>query len=160
MAKPSSHANMSPRIANRRALHEYHILDKLETGIELTGSEVKSIRQAQVQLGQGFVRVEANGSLMLHAVDIAQYQHAGGANGHETTRPRKLLAHKREIQRLIGQTAIKGTTLVPLAMYFKRGYVKVEVAVVQGKQAHDKRQTIKERDADRDIRRALTRKVL
>jgi SsrA-binding protein len=150
-----------PRIANRKAFHDYHVLEKLECGIQLTGSEVKSVRDAKVQLGQGFARVEPGGALMLYSVDIAVYSHASSAGSHEPQRPRKLLAHKRQIVRLATETSVKGTTLVPLSMYFnERGIAKVEIGLVQGKRTHDKRESLKARDADRDIRRAMTRKTI
>ncbi len=162
MAKrPKQKKDLSPRIVNRRARHDYHVVESLEVGIQLTGSEVKSIRNGQVSLAEGFARVDPNRmELFLLGVNIAHYTHAGPKTGHEPTRPRKLLAHKRQIASLLGQTANKGTTLVPLTMYFVRGKVKVELGVVRGKQSHDKRQDIKKRDADRDIRRAMTKKVI
>ncbi len=152
---------LAPRIENRKARHEYHIVDRIEVGIVLQGSEVKSIRHAEVSLGEGFARIEPNTMEMwLYNVNIAPYRQAMGNNGHEPTRPRKLLAHRREIDKLFAQITTKGTTLVPLAMYFVRGKVKLEIGVGQGKQAHDKRQDIKARTADRDMRRAMTRKFL
>lgn len=158
MAKKND--NLSPRIVNRRALHDYHITEKLETGIVLTGSEVKSIRNAQVSLAEGYARVDpATMELYLHNVDIALYPHAG-VNQHAPKAPRKLLAHRREIEKLLGATTAKGTTLVPLAMYFKNGRVKVEIGVGVGKRAYDKRQDIRKKTADREIRRGMTRKVI
>lgn len=151
--------NLSPRIVNRRALHEYHITQKLECGIRLSGSEVKSIRNGQVSLAEGFARVEPSMELFLYNVDIALYPHAG-VNQHATKAPRKLLAHKRQIKELFGATTAKGTTLIPLSMYFKDGRVKVEIGVGVGKKAYDKRQDIKKKDARRDIERGMTRKVL
>jgi len=150
-----------PRIVNRKAYYDYHILEKLETGIALVGSEVKSIRNGQVSLAEGFARVEsADMGLYLYNVDIAPYAQATGPNAHEPKRRRKLLAHKHQINKLLGHTLAKGTTIVPLTMYFVRGMVKVEIGIAQGKKVHDKRETIKSRDADRQIRRAMTRKVL
>lgn len=148
----------SPRIANRKAHHDYHILEKIEVGIELAGSEVKSIRAGLVSLAEGFAEV-VNGELFLHSVHIGEYKQAGPL-GHIPVHPRKLLAHKREIQRLATKTSAKGFTLVPLAMYFVRGWVKVELGLATGKKAHDKRQDLKDRDAQRDMRRAMTRKTL
>lgn len=153
--------NLSPRIANRKATHDYHILEKLEVGIVLRGSEVKSIRNAQVSLSEGFARVEPGDmGLYLYNVDIAAYANAPGVDGHDPKRPRKLLAHKNQIARLLGETTSKGKTLIPLAMYFVRGMVKVEIGLAAGKQAHDKRQDIKSREADREIRRGMTRKII
>jgi SsrA-binding protein len=152
--------NASPRIVNRKATHDYHILEKLECGIMLTGSEVKSIRNGQVSLGEGYARVEPRDmGLYLYDVDVAQYKQAG-PHGHEPKRVRKLLAHKKQIEKLMGETSGKGKTLVPLAMYFVRGKVKLEIGLATGKQAHDKRHDIKNREADREIRRGMTRKVL
>ena len=154
-------ANPTPRIVNRKARHDYHILDTLEVGIVLQGSEVKSVRQGQVSLAEGFARIEpASNELMLYGVNIAPYAQATGNNGHEPTRPRKLLAHKRETLRLLDKTTAKNSTLVPLEMYFVRGRVKVKIGLAQGKKAHDKRQDMKTREADREMRRAMTRKVI
>ncbi len=161
MSKKKDNTTLSPRIDNRKARHDYHIDHKVEVGIVLQGSEVKSIRNSEVSLGEGFARVEPNTmELWLYNVHIAPYRQAMGNNGHEPIRPRKLLAHRREIQRLYEEAAGNKTTLVPLAMYFVRGKVKLEIGVGRGKQAHDKRQDIKARSADRDMRRAMTRKVL
>ncbi len=153
-------ANNSPRITNRRARHEYAITEKLEVGIALLGSEVKSVRNGQVSLAEGFARVEPqNMQLYLHDVDIAPYAQAGPAQ-HDPKRIRVLLAHKREIQKLLDETSAKGVTLVPLAMYFVRGRAKLEIGIGRGKAAHDKRQAMKTREADREIRKAMTRKRL
>ncbi len=152
--------NLSPRISNRKATHDYHIHEKIEVGIALRGSEVKSIRNSQVSLAEGFARVEPGDmGLYLYDVDIAAYSHAAGPNGHEPKRVRKLLAHRRQIAKLFDQTIAKGTTLIPLAMYFVRGMVKVELGVATGKGAHDKRQDIKARDSEREIRKAMSKRV-
>lgn len=156
-AKP---ANKSPRIVNRKARHDYHILDTLEVGMSLKGSEVKSIRNGQVSLAEGFARVEpATMELMLYNVNIAEYTQAGPTNTHEPTRPRKLLAHRREIRKLHDETTAKGTTLIPLAMYFVRGMAKLEIGVARGKGQYDKRQDIKSREMDKEIRRHLSKRV-
>lgn len=161
MSKKKDNPTLSPRIENRKARHDYHIDHKLEVGIVLQGSEVKSIRHGEVSLGEGFARVEPNSmELWLYNVNIAPYRQAMGNNGHEPTRPRKLLAHRREIARLFDEASASKSTLVPLAMYFVRGKVKLEIGVGRGKQAHDKRQDIKAKSADRDMRRAMTRKVI
>lgn len=152
--------NLSPRIANRRAFHDYTITDKLECGIQLLGSEVKSVRHGNVSLQEGYATVDAErNALWLKQVDIAPYPQAG-VDAHAPKRDRKLLAHKHEIQRLVGTTAGKGVTLVPLAMYFKHGVVKVEIGVARGKQAPDKRRDIKKKEMDREMQRAMTRKRL
>ena len=161
MSKKKENLTLAPRIENRKARHDYHIDTKLEVGIVLKGSEVKSIRNSEVSLGEGFARVEPKTmELWLYNVNIAPYRQAMGNNGHEPTRPRKLLAHRREIARLYAELATSKATLVPLALYFVRGKVKIEIGVGRGKQAHDKRQDIKARSADRDMRRAMTRKVI
>ena len=147
-------ANLAPRINNRRATHEYFITHKLECGIVLLGSEVKSLRAGKAQLQEAYARVEG-GELMLHGCHIDPYDKAG-VNAHEPLRPRKLLAHKREILKLVDETAERGTTLIPLAIYFKEGRAKVELGVGHGKQHHDKRQSIKKREMDREMRKAMT----
>ncbi len=161
MARHRSQPHATARIVNRRARFTYHILETLEVGIALTGAEVKSIRQGQVSLAEGFVAIEPGTlELFLYQVDIAPYTHASPTQAPNRLRSRKLLAHKREIRKLLGHTTAKGTTMVPLAMYFVRGKVKLEIGVARGKKAHDKRQSIKDRDADREIRRGMTRKVV
>lgn len=150
--------NLEPRIENRRARRDYHITETLECGVVLQGTEVKSIRYGRVTLGDGYVSVNAaTMELWMHNVDIAMYPNAG-SNQHAPKAMRKLLAHKRQIEKLYGQTTSKGTTLVPTALYFKDGRVKIEIGVAEGKRSYDKREDIKKRDADRDMRRAMTRK--
>jgi SsrA-binding protein len=145
--------NFSPRIVNRRAMHEYFITHKIECGIALLGSEVKSLRYGRCQLSESFARIE-NGQLILHGCHIDPYEKA--AIGHEPLRERKLLAHRREIKKLAGETSERGITLIPLAIYFKDGRAKLELGVAKGKQQHDKRQSIKRREQDREVRRAMT----
>jgi len=149
----------APRIVNRKARHDYNVLEKLECGIELQGSEVKSVRLGRASIGEGFARVEPKTmELFLYDVDIAAYPNAP-VTAHETKRRRKLLAHRGEIERLYGQTTSKGTTLVPLTMYFNsRGIAKIELGVAEGKRTHDKRESMKKKEADKAIRRAMTRK--
>jgi SsrA-binding protein len=155
-----NHANLSQRIVNRRAGRDYHITDNLEVGISLRGTEVKSIRNGQVSLAEGFAMIEPKTmQLFLHDVDIATYPQAG-EHQHAPKRIRRLLAHKRQIEQLFGKITAKGTTLVPLAMYFKDGMIKLEIGVGVGKRHQDKRQDIKKRDADRQIQRGLTRKTI
>lgn len=158
MAK-SRDKTRTPRITNRKARHDYHILDAFEVGIELRGSEVKSVREGRASISEGFARVNTRtGELWLYDVDIAPYPQAP-VTAHEPKRPRKLLAHRREIERLTGETSAKGTTLVPLTMYFNdRGICKVELATAQGKARSDKRESLKKKEADRDMRRAMTRR--
>lgn len=155
MARPKDH-QLEPRINNRRALHEYVIEAKLECGISLMGSEVKSLRLGKAQLTDSFARVE-KGKLMLLNCHIDPYEKASGYT-HEAKRPRPLLAHRREIKRLTADSKDRGTTLIPLSMYFKNGLVKVELGVAKGRQAHDKRNAIKKREMDAELRRVTTTK--
>jgi SsrA-binding protein len=156
MAKPK--ASNFPRISNRRALHEYFISAKLECGIALLGSEVKSLRAGKAQLQEAFARVE-NGQLVLHGCHIDPYVQASIHN-HEPLRERRLLAHKREIKKLEDETHERGTTLIPLAIYFKDGRAKVEIGVARGKQHHDKRQSIKKKEMEREMRKAMSQRRL
>ena len=150
-------ANVSPRIANRRALHDYFIEAKLECGIALMGSEVKSLRAGKGQLQESFARIE-RGELILHGCHIDPYAPATKFN-HDPLRERKLLAHRREIKRLADATRERGTTLIPLAIYFNdRGIAKIEIAVARGKQHHDKRASIKKKEMDRELRRGAMRR--
>jgi SsrA-binding protein len=138
---------------NRKAFHDYHILETFETGIVLVGTEVKSIREGNANLRDSFARVE-DGEVWLYNVHINPYSHRGYAD-HEPTRRRKLLLHRQEIRKLIGRTVERGLTLVPTRLYFKNGHVKVALALARGKQAHDKRETIKRREAERETRAAV-----
>ena len=138
---------------NRKAFHDYHLLETFEAGMILVGTEVKAIREGRVNLRDSFARVE-NGEVYLYNVNISPYSHRGYAD-HEPLRRRKLLLHRDEILKLIGKTVEKGMTLVPLRMYFKKGRVKVEVSLAKGKKEYDKRETIKRREADRDTRAAV-----
>ena len=140
---------------NRRALHEYHILETLEVGIALTGTEIKSVRAGKVNLREAYARVE-RGELWMHNAHISPYE-AGNRYNHEPTRPRKLLAHIREIARLAGKASESGVTLVPLRMYDRNGHVKVALTVARGKYSYDKRAALAERDARREIERAVKR---
>jgi SsrA-binding protein len=153
-AKKSQNKLGSPVIDNRRARHDYFIDETVEAGIILEGSEIKSVRAGRVNLTEGFVRVE-NGEAWLHNVHISPWQQAGEYFNHEPTRPRKLLLHAEEIARLRIKVQQKGMTLVPLKIYFVRGRAKLEVGVARGKKLYDKRATIGERDAQRDMERAL-----
>ena len=147
--------NLEPRINNRRALHQYFITHKLECGMALLGSEVKSLRNGKAQLAESYARVE-KGELILHGCHIDPYEKAH--IGHEPLRMRKLLVHRREITRLENETKEKGTTLIPLAIYFKDGRAKLELGVARGKQQHDKRDAIRKKEQDRDLRRAMTKR--
>ena len=138
---------------NRKAYHDFEILDTFEAGLVLVGSEIKSIRAGQVSLQDGFVQFE-RGEAWLINVHIAQYDPASRQN-HEPRRRRKLLLHRREIERLQGKVQEKGFTLVPTRLYLKDGRAKVEIALAKGKRLYDKRQAIAKRDSDRQIQRAL-----
>ncbi len=139
---------------NRQARYLYEILETYEAGIELVGTEVKSIRAGKVNLRDGYAFIK-NGEAWLSNVHISPYQATGNYFNHEPLRVRKLLLHRQEINKLIGQTEQKGLTLVPLKMYFKRGKVKVAIGLGRGKKLHDKRETIKKRDDQRAIARAM-----
>ncbi len=141
---------------NRKASHDYHLLDRFEAGIELTGTEIKSVRSHNVSLPRGYVQVR-NGELWLFDVHIAPYERAGYEK-HDPDRPRKLLLHRREINKIIGSITNKGLTMVPTKMYLKNGWAKVEVALAKGKKQYDKRAALRKRDADRQVERALREK--
>jgi SsrA-binding protein len=138
---------------NRKAFHDYHILETFEAGLVLLGTEVKSIREGNANLRDSFARVEG-AEVWLYNAHVSPYSHRGSSD-HEPTRRRKLLLHRREIRKLIGKTVERGLTLVPTRMYFKNGRVKVEISLARGKKAHDKRETIKRREADRETRAAV-----
>jgi SsrA-binding protein len=138
---------------NKRARHDYAILDTWETGIVLTGTEVKALRDGRANLTDAFGVIN-DGEVFLLNLHIGAYGQ-GNIYNHEPTRTRKLLMHRREIRRMIGAVERQGLTLVPLDLYFVRGKVKVRLALVRGKQQHDKREDLKKRDADREIARAL-----
>ncbi len=143
-----------PDIAtNRQARHRFNLLDKWEAGLVLTGTEVKSLREGKAQIKDGYAALR-DGEVWLHNVHIPPYAPASREN-HEPERPRKLLMHKHEIERLIGKTREKGLTLVPTRMYFRGGRAKVEIALARGKDVGDKRQAIKEREMKREMERAV-----
>jgi SsrA-binding protein len=138
---------------NRKAFHDFHMLETFEAGMALLGTEVKAIREGRVNLRDSFARVE-DGEVYLYNVSISPYSHRGYAD-HEPLRRRKLLLHRHEILKLVGKTVEKGMTLVPVRMYFKNGRVKVAVSLAKGKKDYDKRETIKRRDIDRETRAAV-----
>jgi SsrA-binding protein len=142
---------------NRKARHDYAILDTYEAGVVLQGTEVKSLRLGRASLVDGFATID-DGEVFLHGVHIPEYEQGSWTN-HEPRRVRKLLLHRAEILRLIGKTKESGLTLVPLSLYFSEGNVKVELALARGKRSYDKRQDMARRDADRDIRRAMGRRA-
>lgn len=139
---------------NKKAYFNYEITEKIEAGLVLKGSEVKSIRDGKVAIQDAYAKVK-DGEVWVVGMDVAQYPQAGPYNNHEPRRPRKLLLHRQEIRRLIGKTREKGLTLVPLALYFKDGYAKLELGLARGKRQYDKRHAIKEREAAREIRRRM-----
>jgi len=138
---------------NRKARHDYHVLETWEAGVALLGTEVKAIREGRVNLRDSYARVE-NGEVWMMNVHVSPYSHRGYAE-HAEKRQRKLLLHRDEIRKLVGRTTEKGLTLVPLEMYFKNGRVKVLIALAKGKQAHDKRETLRMREVDRETRAAV-----
>jgi SsrA-binding protein len=138
---------------NRKAFHDYHLLETFEAGIALLGTEVKAIREGRVNLRDSYARVE-DGEVFLYNVNISPYSHRGYVD-HEPLRARKLLLHRDEIRKLIGKTVERGMTLVPVRMYFKNGRVKVAISLAKGKKEYDKRETIKRREADRETRAAV-----
>ncbi|HEX2307359.1 MAG TPA: SsrA-binding protein SmpB [Jatrophihabitantaceae bacterium] len=158
MAAPSSNRPTGRKIiaSNRKARHDYSILEIVEAGVMLTGTEVKSLRLGRASLVDGFASID-NGEVFLHGVHIPEYDQGSWTN-HEPRRVRKLLLHRDEIDRLLGKTREGGLTLVPLALYFSSGKVKVELALARGKRAYDKRQDLARRDADREISRAMGRR--
>ena len=143
----------SPIATNRKALFNYHVLERAEAGLALVGSEVKSIREGGLNFKDAYVE-HRGGELFLVGCHISPYSH-GTSQNHLAERERKLLLHKREILRLGGKATEKGLTLVPLRAYFKNGRIKVEIGLARGKQAHDKRATIKAKDIERETRQAV-----
>lgn len=139
---------------NRKALRDYQILDKIEAGIVLVGTEVKSIREGRVNLRDSFSRIR-EGEMYLYNMHIGPYSQAASKFSHDPRRTRKLLLHRREIDRLIGKVSEKGLTLIPLRLYFRRGKAKVELALAKGKKLYDKREEIKARQHQREIASAL-----
>jgi SsrA-binding protein len=138
---------------NKKALHHYHVQESLEAGVVLTGPEVKSVRAGHVSLGEAYAQID-RGEVWLHDMHISPYDPASRWNT-DPVRPRKLLLHRREIRRLIGAAAEKGLTLVPLDLYFRDGRAKVTLALARGKKLYDKREALKERDAQREVERAF-----
>ncbi len=152
---------MSPKgvklvASNRKARHDYDVLDTFEAGMALVGTEVKSFRDGKVQLKDSYARMEA-GELWLFGVHVAAYEQSDGFGGHDPERPRKLLLHRDEIAEFGSRAQAESLTIVPLAAYFKEGRVKVELALARGRRSYDKRHAIAERDAARDIERASAR---
>ena len=155
MSAEKSERQKAQRIVadNRKAFFDFHVIETLEAGIALLGTEIKAIREGRVNLRDSYARLE-NGEIWLLNVHISPYSHTGYAH-HEERRQRKLLLHKHEIMKLAGRVQEKGLTLVPLQLYFKGGRLKVSIALVKGKQAPDKRETIRRREVDRETRAAV-----
>ncbi|MBC5805825.1 MAG: SsrA-binding protein [Candidatus Eremiobacter antarcticus] len=151
------HAGTKTIASNRRAFHEYSILDRLEAGVVLTGTEVKSLRGNGCSLVDGYVRVK-DGEAWLMSVHIPPYERGTSFSQHEPRRDRKLLLHARELSRLVGKLQEKGLTLLPLRMYFRKNHVKVELGLARGKKLYDKREAIKARDVRRELERAARRR--
>jgi len=157
MAEKTEREKAQQSIAeNRKAFHDFHLLETFEAGIVLLGTEVKAIREGRVNLRDSFARVE-DGEVFLYNVNISPYSHRGYAD-HEPLRRRKLLLHREEIRKLIGKTVERGMTLVPTRLYFKKGRVKVSLSLAKGKKEYDKRETIKRRETDRETRAAIKTK--
>lgn len=142
-----------PVADNRKAGFDYHILETFEAGVTLLGTEVKAIREGRINLREAYCRFQGD-ELYLIGAHISQYSH-DGHTGHDATRPRKLLLHRQELNKLYGKTVEKGLTVVPLKVYLKNGRVKVAVALARGKKAYDKRETIRRREIDRETRAAV-----
>lgn len=154
--KPHSAAG-GVRIVNRKARHEFHIVEVVECGVELAGTEVKSLRRGQAKIDDGFARIRG-GEVFLIGTNIAPYPSASPAFQHDPGRDRRLLLHRRQIAQLQMHVVQKGRTLVPLAVYFKNGWAKCELAMAVGKRRYDKRESIRKRDQQREIARELRRR--
>jgi SsrA-binding protein len=154
--QPPQHRLQSPRIENRKAWHNYHVLEVVECGLELLGSEVKSLRGGSAQIDEAFARFRGD-EVFLIGAHIAAYPQAGPVQ-HAPGRDRKLLLHRRQIHLLAAHVAQKGRTLVPLVVYFKKGWAKCELGLVVGKRAYDKRQTLRQKDQQREIDREMRRR--
>ncbi|HEV8638855.1 MAG TPA: SsrA-binding protein SmpB [Chloroflexota bacterium] len=157
MAKPEVRPNERTIATNRRAYHDYFIDEIFQAGVVLTGTEIKSIREGKVNLGDGYVRVVGR-EAWLENVYVAPYEH-GGRENPEPVRRRKLLLHRGEIDELAGRLRNKGVTAVPLKLYLAKGRAKIELGLARGKRQYDKREAIAERDAQRDIERALNKRT-
>lgn len=157
MSPKGDHAGQKTVVSNRRALHDYEILERFEAGLVLTGAEVKSLRGGHGSLAEAFARVR-DGEVWLEGFHIPPYEQAMDKTRTDPVRTRKLLLHRREIERLIGTTAEKGLSLVPLRVYFTHGIAKIEIGLGRGKRQYDKRQAIAEREHQRAIEREMGRR--
>lgn len=156
MAAAKDKKEADKTVTNRKALHDYFVVDRIEAGIELLGTEVKSVRSGNVTLTGGYATILASGRVVLTDVHIAPYE-CGNQFNHEPTRPRTLLLNRKEIDKLKSKIAQNGYTLIPLKMYFRKRWAKVELGLCKGKQDGDKRDTLRRKDADRETRRAMSR---
>lgn len=156
-AQQKTGASSGPLATNRKALRDYHVLDRIEAGIELRGAEVKSIRGHHFSLGEAHARIE-NGQIHLYGFHIQPYEHAR-VEEHDPLRKKRLLLHRKEIDKLFGQVTVKGMALVPLKLYFRHGHVKVELGLCRGKQFEDKRETLRKRTADLEASRAIAARM-
>jgi SsrA-binding protein len=155
MADSSAPASANPTLAsNRRASHDYFFLEKFEAGLQLSGAEVKSVKDGRVSLQEAYAQVE-NGQAWLHGLHVQPYEHSRQPD-YQPARARRLLMHRGEIDRLLIETSQKGHALIPLRVYIKRGWIKVELALAKGKQTVDKRETLKRKEADREAARAIS----
>lgn len=152
--KTSAEEGITIICRNRRATHDFDILDRLECGLVLQGTEVKSLRAGHAQLDDAFARVE-DGEVWLYGLEIPEYEY-GNVLNHKPKRPRKLLLHRQQITRFAAKAQQEGLTLIPLRLYFKNGRAKVELALAKGKKKYDKREALRQRDAQRQIDRVLT----
>ncbi len=155
MAKAESQSGIKILSDNRKARYDYHLFDRLEAGIALTGTEVKAARDGRVQLREGYAEITGDEAWLVN-VHIGHYSH-GNINNHEIDRRRKLLLHRREIDKLMGKTREKGLTLIPTKVYLKNGRIKCEIALARGKKQHDKREAIRNREKENEARAALRR---
>jgi SsrA-binding protein len=153
---PKDGGEIQPIARNRKARHLYHVLETIEAGLVLTGTEVKSLRAGKANLGDAYAVVEGNEAWLVH-LHISPYDQGNQFN-HDPLRKRKLLLHRKDLRRLVGKTREKGLTLIPLSLYFKGGWAKVEIALAKGKKAYDKRDDIAKRDAERDMARAMSKR--
>lgn len=156
MADTKSSGGIKLVTENRKAFHDYFILDRMEAGVVLTGTEIKSAREGKVQLRDSFAEVQ-NGEAWLLNAHFSPYSH-GNIWNHEPTKKRKLLLHRDQIRKLIGKTREKGLSLIPLKLYLKDGWLKCELALCKGKKAHDKRESIQARDQEREARQAMSQR--
>ena len=153
MAPAEKSAAVKTVATNRKALRDYFILERFEAGVELRGPEVKSIRDGRCSIGESYALVDG-GEVYLRDFHIQPYEHSR-AEGYDPVRPKRLLMHRREIDKVLGQASVKGQTLVPLRIYLKKGWVKVELALCKGKQSGDKREALRRKTADREAQRAI-----